>query len=102
MAKPGRVRKRTTRASAAADRSHPGFVVERDGPVLRVWLARPERRNALATDTLDALAQLYTGLQRDFETRVVVLGGRGASFCAGADRKQPPGAERMAAASGAS
>ena len=96
--------KRPTRARVAgeAGAGGPGFTVEREGPLLRVWLDRPERRNALTTATLDGLAELYTGLQRDFETRVVVLGGRGPSFCAGADREQPPGAERMAAASGAS
>jgi enoyl-CoA hydratase/carnithine racemase len=102
MAKAGGPRKRPTRARVAVGRSSPGFVVEREGAVLRVWLDRPERRNALATDTLDGLAQLYSGLQRDFATRVVVLGGRGPSFCAGADREHPPGGERMAAASGAS
>jgi enoyl-CoA hydratase/carnithine racemase len=69
--------------------------------VLRVWLDRPERRNALDTATLEALTELYQGLQRDFETRVVVLGGRGPGFCAGADRGRPPGSERMAASSGA-
>jgi enoyl-CoA hydratase/carnithine racemase len=69
--------------------------------VLHVWLDRPERRNALDGPTLEALTALYTGLQRDFATRVVVLGGRGPSFCGGADRERPPGAERMAASSGA-
>jgi enoyl-CoA hydratase/carnithine racemase len=76
--------------------------VERDGAVLHVWLDRPERRNALDSATLEALTALYQGLQRDYQTRVVVLGGRGPSFCAGADRDRPPGSERMAAASGAS
>ncbi len=104
MRKAGRTRKRPTRARVAASQGQgdAGFVVERAGPVLRVWLDRPERRNALTTATLEALTDLYTGLQRDFETRVVVLAGRGPSFCAGADREQPPGGERMAAASGAS
>ena len=103
MAKPKRGRgSRPTRVRVAAQRVRPRLAVERDGPVLRVWLDRPERRNALDTATLEALTELYTGLQRDFETRVVVLGGRGPSFCAGADRERPPGGERMAASSGAS
>lgn len=76
--------------------------IERRGPLLRVWLARPERRNALNGRALEELAALYTGLRTDFETRVVVLGGRGPSFCAGADRKDPPGSDRMRRASGAS
>jgi enoyl-CoA hydratase/carnithine racemase len=75
--------------------------VERDGPVLRVHLNRPERLNALDTTTLEEIAELFGGLQRDFETRVVVLGGRGSSFCAGADRKDPPGGDRLGASSGA-
>jgi enoyl-CoA hydratase/carnithine racemase len=75
---------------------------ERDGAILRVWLARPARRNALDTTALEEIAALFTALQRDFATRVVVLGGRGPSFCAGADRRDPPGRARMAADSGAS
>jgi len=75
--------------------------VERDGPIARVWLNRPERRNALDTEALEEIAALFAGFARDFGTRVAVLGGRGASFCAGADRKSPPGRERLAAGSGA-
>ncbi|HSJ97467.1 MAG TPA: enoyl-CoA hydratase/isomerase family protein, partial [Myxococcota bacterium] len=59
-------------------------------------------RNALDTTALDEIVALFGGLQRDFATRVVVLGGRGPSFCAGADRRHPPGRERMAESSGAS
>ncbi|MDJ0865499.1 MAG: enoyl-CoA hydratase/isomerase family protein [Myxococcota bacterium] len=76
--------------------------LERDGAILRVWLNRPERLNALDTTCLEEIAALFTELQTDFETRVVVLGGRGRAFSAGADRKSPPGSARMLAASGAS
>jgi enoyl-CoA hydratase/carnithine racemase len=82
--------------------SYRTLTVERDGAVLRVWLDRPDRRNALNGDALEEIAALFTGLRTDFGTRVVVLGGRGASFCAGADRKDPPGSARLAASSGAS
>jgi enoyl-CoA hydratase/carnithine racemase len=75
--------------------------VEREGPVLRVRLNRPERRNALDTRSLEEIAELFGSLARDFETRVVVLAGNGPSFCAGADRRDPPGAARLSAASGA-
>ncbi len=75
--------------------------VVREGPILRVWLDRPERRNALDTTALEEVTRLFAGLAADFETRVVVLGGRGAAFCAGADRKNPPAAARMASGSGA-
>jgi enoyl-CoA hydratase/carnithine racemase len=73
----------------------------REGPVLRVWLNRPERRNALTTDALEGLAALFASLQTDFQTRVVILGGRGQSFCAGVDRTDPPGSARLVASSDA-
>jgi enoyl-CoA hydratase/carnithine racemase len=101
MARPRSRRTRATRPRVGARRAEGPLSVERDGAVLRVWLDRPERRNALDTATLEALTGLYLDLQRDFRTRVVVLGGRGPSFCAGADRRSPPGSERMAASSGA-
>jgi enoyl-CoA hydratase/carnithine racemase len=71
--------------------------LEERGPVTWVWLRRPERRNALNAQALDEIAACFAALQTRFGTRVVVLGGRGASFCAGADRKDPPGAARMGA-----
>jgi enoyl-CoA hydratase/carnithine racemase len=77
------------------------LTVEREPPILRVWLDRPEKRNALDTRALEEIEHLFTGLASDFATRVVVLGGRGPSFCAGADRSAPPGSERMVASSDA-
>lgn len=62
-----------------------GLEIEREGGIARFWLARPERRNALDEPLMEALT---AGLQRiaaDDAVRVVVLGGRGAAFCAGAD-----------------
>ncbi len=73
----------------------------REGPILRVWLNRPSKRNALNGTALREIAECFGALQTDFEARVVVLGGRGESFCAGADRKDPPGTERMRAGSDA-
>jgi enoyl-CoA hydratase/carnithine racemase len=70
--------------------------LEQRGPVAWVWLTRPDRRNALDAATLEDIAACFASLQTRFETRVVVLAGRGPSFCAGADRKDPPGA-RMGA-----
>lgn len=76
--------------------------IERDGPVLRVWLARPAKRNALNGTALGEIEALFRALQTEFEARVVVLGGRGPSFCAGADRDDPPGSKRMRRSEGAS
>jgi methylglutaconyl-CoA hydratase len=56
--------------------------VERDGPVLRVTLARPERRNALDARVVEELTAAFAD---DGGARAVVLAGEGPSFCAGAD-----------------
>lgn len=73
--------------------------IEHEGAIARVWLNRPQRLNALSLLALEEIASVFEGLQRQFDTRVVVLGGRGPSFCAGADRKDPPA--RMIKGSGA-
>jgi methylglutaconyl-CoA hydratase len=59
-----------------------GLRVERDGPVLRVTLARPERRNAFDAELIGELREAFTDVG---DARVVVLAGEGESFCAGAD-----------------
>lgn len=69
---------------------------------MRVWLARPEKLNALDTQTLQELIELFGSLATDFDARVVVLGGQGSSFSAGADRTAPPGGQAMMAISGVS
>jgi len=56
--------------------------VERDGPVLRVTLTRPDRRNAFDADVIRELAEAFVDVGR---VRAVVLAGEGASFSAGAD-----------------
>ena len=56
--------------------------VERDGAVLRVTLARPERRNAFDAAVIAELAAAFADVG---DARVVVLAGEGQSFCAGAD-----------------
>jgi 2-(1,2-epoxy-1,2-dihydrophenyl)acetyl-CoA isomerase len=64
-----------------------GLVVEHDGPVLRLRLDRPERRNALV-DLVDAAAS-------DEDVRVIHLSGSGDHFCSGFDLgERTPGPER--------
>jgi methylglutaconyl-CoA hydratase len=56
--------------------------IERDGPVYRVTLARPERRNAFDAALIAELTEAFTEFGA---ARAVVLSGDGPSFCAGAD-----------------
>ena len=53
--------------------------------VARVFLNRPEVRNAFNETTIAELTRVFTGLSNDAELRAVVLGGHGKAFCAGAD-----------------
>jgi methylglutaconyl-CoA hydratase len=55
---------------------------EREGPVLRVTLARPERRNAFDAELIAELAGAFSDVG---DARAVVLAGEGESFSAGAD-----------------
>jgi methylglutaconyl-CoA hydratase len=59
--------------------------VEPQGAVARVWLHRAEQHNALSPELGAELAERLHELAHDDSVRVVVLGGHGASFCAGAD-----------------
>jgi methylglutaconyl-CoA hydratase len=59
-----------------------GLRVEREGEVLRVTLARPERRNAFDAALIAELTDAFADVG---DARVVVLAGDGETFCAGAD-----------------
>ncbi len=63
----------------------PSCVVEIAGGVARLWLDRPAVRNAFDGPLVRELTQTIDDLGRDPTVRVVVLGGRGSAFCAGAD-----------------
>jgi enoyl-CoA hydratase/carnithine racemase len=70
------------------------LIVESDGPVARIWLNRPAQHNPLNALALEELVAAFGELQGHTETPVVILAGRGPSFSAGADRKDPPGLPR--------
>jgi enoyl-CoA hydratase/carnithine racemase len=56
--------------------------IKRDGPVLRVKIDKPERRNAFDAELIRELTEAFADVG---DARVVVLTGEGESFCAGAD-----------------
>lgn len=56
-----------------------------EGRVAKVFLNRPEVRNAFNDGVITELAETFTRLGQDPGARVIVLGGHGKAFCAGAD-----------------
>jgi isohexenylglutaconyl-CoA hydratase len=61
--------------------------LEPQGPVLRLWLNRPELRNALSAQMVREILATFAAIREDRSIRVVVLRGAGGTFCAGADIK---------------
>jgi methylglutaconyl-CoA hydratase len=53
--------------------------------VAEVWLNRPDVRNAFNAGMIAELGTAFTTLGTDAQLRVIVLGGHGKAFCAGAD-----------------
>ena len=63
----------------------PTLDISRSRHVARVFLNRPEVRNAFNAAVIAELAAAFNQFATDSELRVIVLGGHGKAFCAGAD-----------------
>jgi methylglutaconyl-CoA hydratase len=61
------------------------LLISRDGPVARVFLNRPDVRNAFNDGVIAELTAAFGRFAADDTLRAVVLGGHGKAFCAGAD-----------------
>ena len=59
--------------------------IQIEGRVAKVFLNRPEVRNAFNDGVITELAETFTRLGQDPGVRAIVLGGHGKAFCAGAD-----------------
>jgi methylglutaconyl-CoA hydratase len=59
--------------------------IQRHGLVARVFLDRPDVRNAFNEHLIAELHDAFTQFAQDASLRAVVLGGHGKAFCAGAD-----------------
>ena len=68
-----------------ADAAPEGVSLENSGGVLRITLDRPSRKNSLDGPTIGRLVTALEAAATDDSLRVVVLTGRGADFCSGAD-----------------
>ena len=58
-----------------------------EGGIATLTMNRPEARNALTRDMMQALAEALPRLANDPAVRLVVLTGAGAAFCSGGDVK---------------
>ena len=63
------------------------LLIEHNEGVDTVTLNRPASLNALDPALIDALNHYFQRMQRDRDTRVIVLKGAGQNFCAGLDLK---------------
>jgi enoyl-CoA hydratase/carnithine racemase len=59
-----------------------------EGHVLRLFLNRPDKRNALNAELCRALVDALEEADRDPGIGAILLSGRGKSFCAGMDLKE--------------
>jgi len=69
-----------------ADESSPLVRVTREGLIAVVTMNRPEKRNAMNEELLEALFVAMRQVSRDDSVRAVVVTGEGVAFSAGADR----------------
>jgi enoyl-CoA hydratase/carnithine racemase len=69
-----------------ADSARTGVLLDVDGAVATVTLARPDQRNAQTPATWRALVEIGASVLADEDVRVVVLRAQGPSFSAGLDR----------------
>jgi len=68
--------------------TEPLILSEQCGAVRRLWLNRPEARNAQSRQLLDLLDEEFVRAGADDATQVVLLGAKGPHFSAGHDLKQ--------------
>jgi enoyl-CoA hydratase/carnithine racemase len=61
------------------------LTTELEHRTLTVTLNRPERMNALTTQMLEDLLQVFDEIDQNDEIRVAIMTGAGRAFCAGAD-----------------
>lgn len=50
-----------------------------------IWLNRPEVRNAMNGEMIDEILEAIENLNKNPEVRIIVLRGKGKTFCSGAD-----------------
>jgi enoyl-CoA hydratase/carnithine racemase len=66
------------------------FRFEKDGPIRRIVLNRPDKHNALSVSMQKQLHEAVRAVRFDEEARVLILHGAGNTFCAGDDINEFP------------
>src|SRR5690606_36352079 len=77
--------------------SYETLEIDNTGGVARIWLNRPDVRNAMNATLIAELAAAIDAANADDTVRVIMLGGRGKGFCAGADLKWMGSGREMSA-----
>lgn len=67
--------------------SYTTIEMQQDGEWVRIWLNRPESRNALSAEMVGELRSALESVRGDRSVRGITLRGRGGVFCAGGDLK---------------
>ena len=65
--------------------SYKTIYVDIQDSVATVWLNRPDVQNAVNPEMLKELIHCFSSLEGIDNLRIIVLRGKGKSFCAGAD-----------------
>lgn len=61
------------------------LLFELENNIGTIWLNRPEIHNAFNEVMISELIEIFNEIEKQSEIRVVILRGKGKSFCAGAD-----------------
>ncbi|KAL4235237.1 hypothetical protein ACF0H5_006875 [Mactra antiquata] len=75
------VRKMTT----STDSTYKNILVDKVGGIMTIAINRPEKRNCVNPATAKELVQAFNNFEKDEESKVAVLHGKGGNFCAGYD-----------------
>ncbi len=54
--------------------------LEQDSSILYLWLNRPESRNAMNLNMVNAIQQVFAAIRDDLSIRAVIIRGEGGAF----------------------
>jgi enoyl-CoA hydratase len=65
--------------------NYTALTISREARILTICIDRPEARNAVNPQLHDEFSRIFSDVQADDDTDVVILTGAGGAFCAGGD-----------------